>query len=108
MISPVRFTSYLHTISGVALFALKPNKAFRFCPSPPLDELSVEDHTRRQRALLSRNEKEKKQCSGFRRVLLTACDILDDKIYDGYGHHHVDDFQVHHRQLHTRFRCPRI
>jgi hypothetical protein len=28
-------------------------------------------------------------------VLLTACDVLDNKIYDGYGHHHVDDFKVH-------------
>ncbi len=28
-------------------------------------------------------------------MLLTACDILDDKVYDGHGHHHVDDFKVH-------------
>ena len=27
--------------------------------------------------------------------MLTACDILDDKVYDCYGHHHVDDFKVH-------------
>ena len=37
---PGRFT-YLHTISGVAFFALKPNKVFMFCPPAGLDELSA-------------------------------------------------------------------
>lgn len=42
---PRRFISNLHTISGVAFFALKPNKAFMFGAPPPLDELSVGNAT---------------------------------------------------------------
>jgi hypothetical protein len=36
----VALLQYPHTISGVAFFALKPNKAFIFCPPPVLDDLS--------------------------------------------------------------------
>ena len=108
LISPGRHISYLHTISGVAFFALKPNKAFMFGPPPPLDELSVGDATHRQWALLGRNQKAKKLCSGFRSVLLTSCDILDDNVYDGYGHHHVDDFKVHPANSTVVFVVPEI
>ena len=40
--------------------------------------------------------------------MLTACDILDDKVYDGYGHHHVDDFKVHPANTVVVFVVPEI
>ena len=41
-------------------------------------------------------------------MLLTACDILDDDVYDGHGHHHVDDFKVHPANTAVGFVVPEI
>ena len=56
--------------------------------------------------IIQPQQKATRQSLRFRCVLLTACDVLDDKVYDGHGHHHVDDFKVHPTDSEVVFVIP--